>query len=243
MRAGLTRLDRELRSGADGGAERAVLSLLEVSPGLPELGGVWTVQATVRNPKIVSALLACLAALLRMAHGAHGQPHGQHAGGGGEASTSAAGAAADRNAGQRKRRKADRKQQQAQTQQAPEQQQQQPLPAETLAAVRALQADLTDSILRTRMKPLYHALGHDSRSVSSGALDLLTAIAQQGPGPARELASVLDFSLPALGTLARPARDRSAAHARSGGGGGDGAEPGATRGPAYWRTWGEGAPK
>ena len=78
---------------------------------------------------------------------------------------------------------------------------------------------------------MYHALGSDTRSSVSSALELLTALAQLGPGTARELAAALDFSLPALSSIARPPRVVKS------GGAEEGAAAVPTRGPGYWKEW------
>ena len=78
---------------------------------------------------------------------------------------------------------------------------------------------------------LYHALGSDTRSSVASALELLTALAQLGPGTARELAAALDFSLPAFSSIARPPRVVKSGDAE------EGAAAAPTRGPGYWKEW------
>ena len=41
-----------------------LLSLLRLSPLLPELAGVWAAQVTIKNQKILAALMAAFAAVL-----------------------------------------------------------------------------------------------------------------------------------------------------------------------------------
>ena len=44
-----------------------LLSLLHLSPLLPELAGVWAAQVTIKNQKILAALMAAFAAVLGVA--------------------------------------------------------------------------------------------------------------------------------------------------------------------------------
>ena len=53
---------------------------------------------------------------------------------------------------------------------------------------------------------LYNALGSETRPNVASALELLSSLAGMGPGTARELATAIDFSVPAFASLARPPR-------------------------------------
>jgi DNA-binding transcriptional ArsR family regulator len=56
------------------------------------------------------------------------------------------------------------------------------------------------------LKSLYQALGSENKMLVNSALELLSYIAHLSPVSARDLAAALDFSLPALSTVARPPR-------------------------------------
>ena len=64
---GISAVLKQLSKSFHGGhARSSLLDLLRLSPLLPELSGVWTAQATIKNQKILSALMDVYSGLLRI---------------------------------------------------------------------------------------------------------------------------------------------------------------------------------